>query len=357
MKRRYKESRKTRRRTFSKTADTTHKFNIKAAPMRGGIRMQAMPCYHPLTGWKSLKQNSSGKRSIVFKAELGLPESQLQVPCGKCIGCRLERSRQWAMRCVHEASLYSENCFITLTYSPENLPENMSLDKTHFQKFMKRLRKKFKNDKIRYFQCGEYGEEQDEHLAEYSTIGRPHYHACLFNFNFPDLVLYSVRDGVRLYTSEILNKIWGYGYCTIGDVTFESAAYVARYVTKKINGPKAKEHYKKLNPDTGEIHDILPEYVTMSRGGKTGRGIAHAWYQEFKNDLRKDFITLRGVKMMPAKYYDKLLEEEEPERYEHIKAVRQERAEMLEADNTPERLQVREAIKQRKIKQLLRNKI
>ena len=146
-----------------------------------------MPCFHPLTAY----QSSDGSISFVERKGGDIVRS-LSLPCGQCVGCRLERSRQWAMRCMHEASLYSRNCFITLTYNNEHLPSDNSLQYPDFQKFMKRLRKRFNgvdrsanpdsNDQfpIRFYMCGEYGE----------TFGRPHYHACLFNFDFPDKTLY-----------------------------------------------------------------------------------------------------------------------------------------------------------------------
>ena len=103
-----------------------------------------MPCYHPLTGYLARDANESGKRSIVFDPRKALGTDVVrQVPCGRCIGCRLERSRQWAVRCVHEASCWRDNCFITLTFSDQFLPKDGSLDVTYFQKFIKRLRKRF----------------------------------------------------------------------------------------------------------------------------------------------------------------------------------------------------------------------
>jgi len=88
-----------------------------------------MPCYYPIKGYKSKKREPSGKRKIVFYAHQGLVDMPVTIPCGRCVGCRLERSRQWAMRCMHEASLHEENIFITLTYNPENLPEGNTLKK------------------------------------------------------------------------------------------------------------------------------------------------------------------------------------------------------------------------------------
>lgn len=153
-----------------------------------------------------------------------LNHPELRLPCGQCVGCRLERSRQWALRCVHEASLHDSNLFVTLTYDDEHLPEFNSLYYPDFQKFMKRLRKKFSRENIRFYMCGEYGE----------TTLRPHYHVILFNFDLPDRRLYRrSHSGDHLFTSEILTKIWGKGFCPFGNVTFQSAAYTARYIMKK----------------------------------------------------------------------------------------------------------------------------
>ena len=132
------------------------------------------------------------------------PDDPVRVPCSKCIGCRLERSRQWAVRCVHEASLYENNSFITLTYRDDCIPENGSLDPDAFQKFLKRLR--YYAGPFRFFGCGEYGEKTK----------RPHYHACLFNFDFPDRVLWKQHRDVSYFRSALLEKCWPYGFSTNG---------------------------------------------------------------------------------------------------------------------------------------------
>lgn len=301
-----------------------------------------MPCYSPLTGYRSREINENGKRKLVFNPEKGYIDLKVTVPCGQCIGCRLERSRQWAMRCVHEASLYNNNSFITLTYSQENLPENNSLDVKHFQDFMKRLRKKYNNKTIRFFHCGEYGTQNN----------RPHYHACLFNHDFEDKLIWQIRDGVKLYTSETLQKLWPQGFSTIGDVTFESAAYVARYIMKKITGEKAEKHYQIVEPTTGEIFDLKPEYTTMSRRP----GIGMDWYNKYREDTYKDdFIIMRGMKMQPPKFYDNIYEIQQPEAHLNIKKGRKRRALKNKKDNTPERLLTKEKVKQAQLKQLKRN--
>lgn len=192
-----------------------------------------MPCYSPLDAWRP--DPSTGSKKLIFvyhPARCAGPTPDLQVPCGQCVGCRLERSRQWAVRCVHEASLYTDNCFVTLTYNDDFLPEDRSLHYRHFQLFMKRLRKRH-GDGVRFYMCGEYGEKQ----------GRPHYHACLFNFRFSDMRLWQERNGVKLYRSAELERLWPFGFCSVGEVTFESAAYVARYIMKKVTGDAAESHY------------------------------------------------------------------------------------------------------------------
>lgn len=308
-----------------------------------------MPCYKPLQAWRARTLNDSGKRGITFRREDGYVDMPLEVPCGQCIGCRLERSRQWAIRCVHEASLYEDNCFLTLTYNNENLPEDWSLDKTHFQKFMKRLRKKYPKQKIRFFHCGEYGKNEKE--DDPNEIGRPHYHACIFNFDFKDKEIWSVRDGIPLYRSDELERLWPFGFSTIGEVTFESAAYVSRYITKKITGEKAEDHYKHINLDTGEINELEPEYTTMSRRP----GIGKDWYEIYKDDVQpSDYLIIRGKKVRPPKYYDALLEIEDEEEYKRVKAKRIKEAKKNPEENSRERLDTKETIKQTQFNMLKR---
>ena len=196
-----------------------------------------MTCYHPLLAYKH-----DGK--VVFEKPRVYAQG-FNLPCNQCIGCRLNYSRQWAIRCIHEAQMHKNNCFITLTFSPEALASRKnprSLDMREWQLFMKRVRKKYGNG-IKFFHCGEYGEKNK----------RPHYHALLFGHDFTDKQLWTQRSGVKLYISEELKKLWPYGFSTIGDVTFESAAYCARYVLKKVTGDAAAEHYTYTDPETGEV--------------------------------------------------------------------------------------------------------
>lgn len=288
-----------------------------------------------------MRPNSSGKRSIVFNQAEGFKDLPVDLPCGQCIGCRLERSRQWAVRCVHEASLHEDNCFITLTYAEEHLPEGGSLQKEDFQKFMKRLRKSV-DFPVRYFQCGEYGEE----------YFRPHYHACLFGFDFKDKVLWKVVNDQQYFVSLELQRLWPFGHSTIGAVTFESAAYVARYITKKITGPGKESAYEYCDENTGQVFDRVPEYVTMSRRP----GIAAGWFEKFKSDVYPDdFVVMRGRKFRPPKFYKEKFELVSPLDAAKAKAERQVAAELHKDNNTWDRLSVREEIQYLKYDQLKRS--
>jgi hypothetical protein len=302
-----------------------------------------MPCYKPIQGYRSKYLSKNGKRPIVFSPNSGFKDMPVTVPCGRCIGCRLEYSRQWAVRCMHEAQCHDANAFITLTYAPEHLPSDHSIHKEELQKFFKRLRKELGDVKIRYFACGEYGEQNN----------RPHYHAIIFGTDFPDKQIHTKKNGNVLYRSATLEKVWTLGHSLIGEVTFESAAYVARYVTKKFKGDEDEknEHYKIVDPETGEIHQQEPEFCLMSRRPGLGR----EWLEKFKGDTDKDFITLRGKKMKLPKYYDSVIEMEDEIAYQYRKGKRRRQAKENEADNTYERLSVKEHVKKAQIAFLKRD--
>ncbi len=300
-----------------------------------------MTCFYPLHGWRSRKKSKNGKYGIVFQRRDGWSDKPKTVPCGQCIGCRLENSRQWAVRCVHEASLYDDNCFLTLTYNDDHIPINGSLNLSDFQKFMKKLRKKFRGQKIRFYHCGEYGD----------LSGRPHYHALLFNFDFPDKKHYKTKNGHRLYKSEICDQLWSHpvtkvnmGDALIGNLTFQSAAYCSRYIMKKITGEMAFDHYG----------DLLPEYTTMSRKN----GIGHDWLKLFETDVYPDdYVVINGVQQRPPKFYDTQFEILKPDEFRKIKNKRINsdlNPLLTEYDNTERRLRTREIVKKAQIKSLTR---
>jgi len=302
-----------------------------------------MPCFKPLTGYRSKDRNPSGKRSIVFNPNAGLKDLPLSIPCGQCGACRLERSRKWAVRCIHEASLHKDNSFITLTYDEEHLPKDHSLHKEDFQKFMKRLRKHFRGRKVGVFYCGEYGDQKK----------RPHFHACLFNCDFSDKEIVGENHRQeKYYESQCLNRLWKKGKTIIGDVTFNSAAYVARYITKKITGKQAHLHYELTDYTTGEVFELTPEFAHCSRNP----GIGINWYNKHKADLYPDdFVLVNGKKVRIPRFYDEKYEAEHPETFAKIKARRHTKGEQQKENNTPDRLRVREELFERKLILLKRN--
>lgn len=302
-----------------------------------------MVCYHPLKGYRALVANANGKRPVVFNRRSGFEDRPVDIPCGQCVGCRLERSRVWATRCVHEASLYDDNCYLTLTYSDAHLPAGGSLVKADFQNFMKRLRDRVGYGRVRYYMCGEYGD----------VTSRPHYHALLFNFDFVDKVPFKENSsGDLLYRSAFLEELWPFGWCTIGAVTWQSAAYVARYVMKKRTGAAAVAHYNEWDAETGEVlRERLPEYNDMSRRP----GIAAAWFARFSGDvLPRDYVVHDGAKFAVPRFYDNLFEVMNADEFKKVKVDRVLRAKEHADDNTRDRLRVREAVQLAKLKRLKR---
>jgi len=246
-----------------------------------------VPCHNPITGYRSRSPNASGKRPIVFTKNVGYDDLQLDLPCGQCIGCKLDRSLEWALRISHETTLHPKSSFVTLTYEDRHLPPNNSLRKKDIQDFIKRLRF-FSETPLRYYLCGEYGTETK----------RPHYHICLFGEDFSsDRKLWKTTPlGHKLYNSQSLSDRWTFGHAVIGDLTFETAAYTARYVTKKITGAIAPEHYGLREP----------EFSLMSRRP----GIGDAWLKKNIVDVERGSVwSESGLSKKIPKFYQKKINE------------------------------------------------
>lgn len=317
-----------------------------------------MTCFHPLKGFRSKTLNDSGKRAVVFKSSEALNSAlPLAVPCGQCRGCRTDRSGQWAIRLMHEAKTHDQSCFLTLTFDDANVPADYSVRLRDVQLFMKKLRKRAKCA-VRFFACGEYGDEG----------GRPHYHLLIFGFDFPDKKLWAVRQGNRNYKSEMLAELWPYGLSEVSDVTFKSAGYVARYCVKKINGGRADDHYTRVSPVDGAVYRVAPEFATMS----VKPGIGATWFDKFSDDaFPSDFIVVDGRKKRPPRYYLRKLEQQRPaptakpgqilsapkSAAEKILRERKRRAAAPEVrwNATPERLKVREQVAEARLSRLKRS--
>lgn len=284
-----------------------------------------MPCYHPIAGFRC------ADGSVVF-AQLARYDivGDIKLPCGQCVGCRLDRSREWSVRCLHEAKMHKQNSFLTLTYADDNLPANNSLCYRDFQLFMKRLRK-HAGVSLRFFMCGEYGNE----------TARPHYHALIFGYQFPDLLYWKKSpSGYAVYRSATLESLWTFGNSMIGDVSRESAGYVARYCMKKVTGDRAEAHYNGREP----------EFAHMS----LKPGIGTEWFRRYGSDcLPCDYVVADGVKVPVPRFYDKLFKGD----IEDVKYRREVYGRKFADNNTPERLAVRETVAKAKIKSLVRNKV
>lgn len=278
----------------------------------------------------------------MFNTKDGFRDLPTQVACGRCIGCKLEYSRGWAVRIMHETQFHESNAFLTLTLNDEHVPANASLELETMQKFLKRYRRSIEPQKISMFYSGEYGDENR----------RPHYHAIIFGHDFPDKTHWKETDYGYLWKSAELEKLWGKGYCSIGSVTFESAAYVARYTVKKITGDPADRHYQHIDAD-GVIHQIVPEFAHMSRRPAIGK----RWFNKFKTDLYPaDTVVVRGHEQKIPRYYDKLFEAVDPRSLQKIKWARTGAANTRRAkhENSPGRLAVREQVKKAQIRSLKR---
>lgn len=232
--------------------------------------------------------------------------SAFDVPCGDCLQCRLSQSRNWAVRCQHELAMHpSGGIFLTLTYAPEFFPKNHSLDKTAVPRFIADLRRQT-GTSLKYYHCGEYGDK----------LSRPHYHVLIFGWR-PSGSVHKVRSGLfPLYTSTFIEQLWPYGYCPFGELTFESAAYTARYATKKVTGKKADKHYQRIDPVTGEIFQVIPEYATMSNRG----GIGRSWLEMYFDEVYPaDSVLVNGHLVQPPRFYDKILAARDPKLFQEVK--------------------------------------
>lgn len=302
-----------------------------------------MACFYPRTAYQ-------GAGKLVWTPAQAISVKPLKIPCRKCIGCRLAKASEWSIRCMHEAQIQIEdgleNTYITLTYKTTALPKNNSLDHEHFQKFIRALRQ-YTGKKIRYYMCGEYGNPTKEN----NYVARPHFHAILFGYQFPDLKKHKIRRGNLTYLSSTLAKIWTRGFHEIGSVTEKSTNYVARYIVKKQTGDKARSHYAIIDEHGEILGQRTPEYTKMS----LKHGIGEKYYHKYKTDLFPgDTIILPGGRKRPMpRYYRDLLAKTDPIFAEEIKQKRIEKAQQS-PDNTPERLKVREKIQQQKLKRLKR---
>lgn len=274
---------------------TVDKFGEVSTKFLGGIK-NVLECN------QVLREQYQGEKTLDFIPRTyqdGKYHDFIQIPCGKCIGCRMDYSRSWADRMTYH-SIGKEDCsyFITLTYDDKKQSELdynpiydiYSLNYEHTTDFIKKLRNKFRDAEIDYYYSGEYGDKQF----------RNHFHMIAYNLFIPDLEFYKLNDlGDPLYTSNIIESLWTYGFCTIGLFNWRSAAYTARYVEKKRDG-RAMVEYTALG--------LEPEKCRCSRRP----GIAYDYYIDNYKDiwlnsgLRVDRSVNSQGKLGVPRYFRKL---------------------------------------------------
>lgn len=213
---------------------------------------------------------------------------KLRYPCGHCVACRLNKQRDKKIRIMHEASNYDKKVFLTLTYNDEHLPSDLSLQKKDVQDFLKRFRKRLEPTKIRYFACGEYGDQ----------FGRPHYHLIIFGVDVHDSrVFKELHYDIHKKHYQCHCPAWEFGFCTVAEVNEARCAYVAKYCVKKVNGKMADDYYQGRQP----------EFCLTSQG--LGLKYVQKHLSRLKND---NFVSIRGTKFpLPRYYVDKIYSEAE----------------------------------------------
>lgn len=268
-----------------------------------------MPCRSPLTSYR----DPSGKITFSSSEAAGYgPKSYGNLRCGVCRDCRLHRAREWAIRCYHEAAMHQRNSFLTLTF--KNDPGSIS--KRDLQIFIKRLRKALPGRSMRYFACGEYGEK----------LGRPHYHVCLFGYDFPDKIPWvKSPKGNLQYRSQLLEKCWPEGHALIGELTMESAGYTARYALKKITGSAETDHYNR--EFLGTTINVTPEFQLQSAKPAIGR----RWIEKYWEDVvRTNSVIYKGKECPIPSYYNRWIKENHPDAHKTMQEAWRKRREAAE---------------------------
>lgn len=251
-----------------------------------------MPCATPLTAYRPTNGGP-----VRFSRPQQTTYQPIQLPCGKCILCREEHARQWAVRITNEASLWPLNSFVTLTYDDEHLPANEQLNYKDLQDFWKRLRKRV--GPLRYYSVGEYGDKTN----------RPHYHACIFGHAFEQDRTILRTTPYLLWTNPTLLETWGNGHVSVGALTFQTAQYTASYVTKKLG---YKHRYTQLDRESGQLVDMVQPRAFISNGGgrQTGRqaAIGKLFLEKHGDNIyAHDRVVINGKPQKPPRYYDNWL--------------------------------------------------
>lgn len=282
-----------------------------------------MACGSAMVAHRTRSRTRTGKFAMKFLCKATSFQGRwgpdlMVLPCRQCIQCRLEKSRQAAVRLIHELKFHPYSGFLTLTYDDEHLPQSRSLEPGRWTKFARDLRARFEYrdlGKLKFFGVGEYGDISQ----------RPHYHAIVYS-DSPLLVeeVESSQSGGRQFVSPEVSAVWPDGRHRISEVTFESAAYCARYILKKINGEISASHYEWIHPSSGEV------FVRAKEFARWPKGLGKLHFDQWSSDIYpSDEVVLPGRgKFLPPPYYDRLLEKLDPAFAEQIKLARKERSDI-----------------------------
>lgn len=268
-----------------------------------------MPCAAPIEAYRA---TTGGP--ISFKRPQSHTYQTLQLPCGYCILCREEQSRQWAVRISHESQMHERNCFMTLTYDDDHLPEHGSLNYKHLSLWWRKMRRTIPG--VRYYAVGEYGDKSD----------RPHYHVCVFGEDFRD-ECYIMREGThKLWCNLIAQNMWEHGRVAIGNLDYTTAQYTAGYMAKKL--VKGKQ-YVRVDNSSGELIPLVQPRAFMSKHPAIGA----TWLERYGNQVYAwDQVVVNGRPQKPPRYYDKWLAGRSEIALQMIQERRKEKAKPLTED-------------------------
>lgn len=304
-----------------------------------------MACFHPMTAFR---QEGGGISFRETKHSLG----SIQLPCGQCVGCRMRRASEWCIRLQHEFRMHDcVACFTTRTYSEANLPVDGGLHYSDVQKADRAMRRA--GLKFRHYTVGEYGTKPGHpfmNIFGQTSLGRPHYHSIMFGQDFRQdrVVIKRSGAGQEVFESPTFSKFWPHGFAVLADVTPASISYVSKHSFKKMTGREAPEYYSRVNALTGEFVYVEPEFSHMS----LKPGIGAGWLERFgESDVfPHDSVVLNGRELPVPKYYFKRFKELHPLEAEAAEYERYLFSQDHLADQTPERLAVREECAQARIR-------
>lgn len=293
-------------------------------------------CLRPVLAYDVGLKTDSGKRKLSFKPPL-VSCPCIPVPCGKCSACLANRRKEWISRLRFEEFSSDASTFVTLTYDDDHIPSDREFDRAQVQRFLKRLRNASRDFHVppfslRYFLVGEYG----------SQTHRPHYHAIFFGvdmlteFWLPRLVGYDSAHNRPRFCSDVLARIWPYGFNVVGSVTSSSIRYVSKYVSKSIGSneaPKAKASRPFCLKSLGLGR--VPFVDVIRKGRKVSRSPRPLLFDSFSSGFAVLPSEFGFSRVSLPRVLDRYVEEFDPVLFADVKASRLLHAKNLHDERSP----------------------